>query len=212
MRNVFYIGGKTSSQIPIPVMQKITNQYFINNKENKMKKLLTILLLILMLSLVISCNCNTDCKSLKTQAQLEERNLELVHQMWTEWNNRNIEFFWEVLDSSKYVYYSPANNPNPDPRENIIEGMEKIWKDAPDVSLNVKELMASGDKVISIMTFSFTHSQEYNGIPATGNKIEVSTINIVRIEDGKIIEERESVDTLGFLKQLGYKIQPPKQN
>ena len=90
------------------------------------------------------------------------------------------------------------------------EGMEKFWENAPDATLNVEELMATGDKVISIMTFSFTHSQEYNGIPATGNKIEVSTINIVRIEDGKIIEERESVDSLGWMKQLGYTIQPPK--
>ena len=175
-----------------------------------MKKLLTILPLILMLSLVVSCNCNTDCKSLKTQAQLEERNLELVHQMWAEWNNRNIEFFLEVLDSANYVYYSPSNNPEPVSSDKIIKGMEKIWKNAPDVILNVVELMATGDKVISILTFSFTHSQEYNGIPATGKTIESSTINIVSIKDGKIIEERESVDSLGFLKQLGYTIQPPK--
>ncbi len=177
-----------------------------------MKKLLTIIPLIIILSFIIGCNCNTDCKSLKAQAELEVKNLELVRQMWTEWNNKNIEFFMEVSDSANYVYYSPINNPNPVSGENIIEGMEKFWKDAPDVTLNVEELMATGDKVISMMTFSFTHSQEYNGIPATGNKIEVSTINVIRIKDGKIIEERESVDTLGFMKQLGYKVQPPKQN
>ena len=175
-----------------------------------MRKLLTILPLILILSFMVGCNCNTDCKSMKAQAQLEERNIELVRQIWTEWNNRNIEFFLEILDSTKYVYYSPINSPEAVPSEEIIDGMKNMWKNAPDVTLNVEELIATGDKVISVLTFSFTHSQEYNGIPATGKTIESSSINIVRIKDGKIIEERESIDSLGFLKQLGYTIQPPK--
>jgi len=167
----------------------------------------------MILFIISGCQNNkamAELENFKAKAEMESQNLELVRQMWTEWNHRNIEFFIEVLDSAKYIYYSPVNNPKPQPSAKVIEGMEKIWKDAPDIAINVEELMASGDKVISIMTFSFTHLQEYNGIPATGNKIEVSTINIVRIEDGKIIEERESADALGWMKQLGYKFQPPE--
>ncbi len=149
-----------------------------------------------------------ELEDFKAKAEIESQNLELVRQTWTEWNNRNIEFFMEVYDSAEYVYYSPIDNPNPESREEVMEMMKKAWKEMPDITLNVKELMATGDKVISTMTFSGTHTQEFNGIPATGNKIEGSAINIVRIKDGKIIEEWENVDALGMMIQLGMELKP----
>ena len=171
-----------------------------------MKKPLIILPLILLLSFMVGCTCNTDCKSLKAQAELEEKNLELVRQMWTEWNNRNIEFFMEVHDSAEYVFISPINNPNPMSHKEFIEDQKKYWEVMPDVTINVEELMATGDKVITTFIWKGTHSKEYFGIPATGNKIETSSINIVRIKDGKIIEERENFDELSEFKQLGMEL------
>ena len=128
--------------------------------------------------------------------------------MWTEWNNRNIEFFLEVLDSAEYVYIEPIDNPNPMFRKELIELMKKIWKEMPDGTLNVEELMATGDKVITTYIYKGTHSQEYFGISATGNKIKSSGINIVRIKDGKIIEELENFDDLSYYEQLGLELKP----
>ncbi len=46
------------------------------------------------------------------------------------------------------------------------------------------------------------------GIPATGNKIEGSNIILMRIENGKIVEEREEADMLGLMMQLGMELKP----
>jgi len=53
-----------------------------------------------------------------------------------------------------------------------------------------------------------THQGEFQGIPATGNKVEISGIIISRIENGKIVEEREDWDLLGFMQQLGLELKP----
>jgi predicted ester cyclase len=49
---------------------------------------------------------------------------------------------------------------------------------------------------------------EFMGIPATGNKYEISGIWISRIENGKIVEQREELDMLGLYQQLGMELKP----
>jgi predicted ester cyclase len=46
------------------------------------------------------------------------------------------------------------------------------------------------------------------GVPATGNKYETSGILISRIENGKVAEQREDFDMLGFMQQLGMELKP----
>ena len=41
------------------------------------------------------------------------------------------------------------------------------------------------------------------GIPATGNKVVATGIVISRIAEGKIAEEWEEFDGVGFMQQLG---------
>ena len=91
-------------------------------------------------------------------------------------------------------------------RKEFIEDQKIIWEEMPDVTINIEELMATGDKVITTFIYKGTHSKEYSGIPATGNKIEKRSINLVRIRDGKIIEELENFDDLSYYKQLGMEL------
>ncbi len=53
-----------------------------------------------------------------------------------------------------------------------------------------------------------THQGEFQGIPATGNEIEVSTILIWSFKNGKIVEEREEANWLGMMQQLGMELKP----
>ena len=53
-----------------------------------------------------------------------------------------------------------------------------------------------------------THEANYFGIPATGNKIEFASVITCRIEDGKIVEEKELTGTLSLMQQLGMELKP----
>ena len=46
------------------------------------------------------------------------------------------------------------------------------------------------------------------GIPSTGNRIEVTSSGIFRLEDGKIAESWDHFDALGMVRQLGATVRP----
>ena len=164
--------------------------------------------LLVILLFIFGCQ-NAEYKDLKAKADIEAQNIDLVTQAWSEWNNHNMEFFSDFYDQTNYKYYEPINNPNPKTFEGVKESMENAWKNFPDITLKIEQIMAVDDKVISMILFSGTHSENIDGFPpATGEKIEISVINVLRFQDGKAVEEWENIDIMGFYKQLGMELKP----
>ncbi|MDQ6819803.1 MAG: ester cyclase [Actinomycetota bacterium] len=73
----------------------------------------------------------------------------------------------------------------------------------PDAHIEPAHMVADADDVAIAYTLTGTHQGDFNGIAATGMKIEVRGVQIGRFEDGKIVERWGSSDELGILKQLG---------
>ena len=175
-----------------------------------MKNLCMILPLALILCFMVGCQEKEALKELeamKAQAEVEEQNKALIRKSFEEWNKGNSEFFMEATIPD-YVLYSPSGNPNPMSREEAVETVKVLWKGFPDISFNIEELIAVGDKIIVRYVVRGTHEGEFMGIPATGNKIEVSGIIISRIEDGKFVEEWDEMDSMGMMMQLGMELKP----
>jgi predicted ester cyclase len=64
-------------------------------------------------------------------------------------------------------------------------------------------MFAQGDKVTKYWEFKGTHSGNFMGIPATGKTVDIEGCTIARMVNGKIVEERDFMDNMSFLKQLG---------
>jgi predicted ester cyclase len=71
-----------------------------------------------------------------------------------------------------------------------------------DIDVSVDELVADGDRVAVATTTSGVHSGELFGVTGTGRRIAVTGIDLVRVEDGLIVEHRGLTDTVGLLRQL----------
>ena len=80
----------------------------------------------------------------------------------------------------------------------------------PDIHITLEDMIAEGDKVVSRITARGTNQGEFMGRAPTGNQISVIEIHIVRIANGKIVEQWGAVDRLGLLTQLGF-VSPPGQ-
>jgi predicted ester cyclase len=52
-------------------------------------------------------------------------------------------------------------------------------------------------------TATDTHQGEFQGIAATGNRVEVTGIDIVRVADGQLTEGWVELDGLSWMQQLG---------
>jgi len=74
----------------------------------------------------------------------------------------------------------------------------------PDLQVTIDDIMADGDKVASRARFMGTHKGEFQGIPATGKRIEVEVIDIIRFgADGKAVEHWGLTDNMLMMQQLG---------
>jgi steroid delta-isomerase-like uncharacterized protein len=73
----------------------------------------------------------------------------------------------------------------------------------PDSHVTIEDMIAEGDQVVTKKTFNGTHTGELNGIPATGNRVSIQYVDIMRVRDGQIVEHWLSMDQLSFMQQLG---------
>ena len=83
-----------------------------------------------------------------------------------------------------------------------IENFRVIFARMPDVRATVEDRIIQGDKVVARMTFSATHTQPLQGVAPTGRRFTLRTIDIWRVENGKLAEHWDIVDYAGLQKQL----------
>lgn len=88
------------------------------------------------------------------------------------------------IDSAR-AYYS-----------NYLTGFSKI-------NFTIKDVFGQGDKIVKYWNFKGIHSGDFFGIPATGKEVNVDGVTLVRMDKGKIAEERDILDNLEFMQQLG---------
>lgn len=81
----------------------------------------------------------------------------------------------------------------------------------PDGRMSIEDDLAEGDLVAGRGTFSGTHQGDFMGIPATGKAINIPIINVLRLADGKIVENWSALDMMGMMQQLGV-IPSPESN
>jgi steroid delta-isomerase-like uncharacterized protein len=78
-----------------------------------------------------------------------------------------------------------------------------VRKGMPDTKVDVHQLVAEGDTVVAFWTLNGTHTDTLLGIPALGNRIALDALEWVRLRDGKLVEIRLTMDTIGLMRQLG---------
>lgn len=143
----------------------------------------------------------------RAQAVLEEQNKEVVRKCLKAIDEGNLEGAMELF-APNFLWYSPSNSLAPKSKEESHEFLVMLLKAFPRWTHKIEEIMAVDDKVITRTVDITTQTGEFQGIPATGNKVEFGVIAIWRLGDGKIVEIREEGDMLGLTQQLGMELKP----
>jgi steroid delta-isomerase-like uncharacterized protein len=175
-----------------------------------MKKLFCIVPLVLLFCFTIACQdkaAMAELEKYKAQATIEKQNEALVRTVFDGLNKHNMAVYQEMF-APEYGGHLPANNPKGLTREEEAGFIKSAWASFPDLHWDIEEMVSSGDRVIVRYIERGTHKGEYQGLLATGNRIEASGIWMARIKDGKIVEVREDFDALGWMQQLGMELKP----
>lgn len=115
-------------------------------------------------------------------------------------NKGNLDAFDELCAPNFVKHAIP---PSPDYG---IEGSKQsvlmLRKAFPDIKYTVEDMIEDGDKLVARWSAKGTHRGEFMGIPPTGKKVAFSGIEIIRVKDGKAVEEWEELDRAGLMQQL----------
>jgi len=111
----------------------------------------------------------------------------------------------DVVDSFFAPEFVSHNNPPGFPSG--VDGVKLFFSTFrtafPDITVEIDELVADGDRVAVATTFTGTHEGELMGVAATGRRVSVTGIDIVRVAGGRIVEHRGLTDIVGLMRQLG---------
>ena len=99
--------------------------------------------------------------------------------------------------------FSFAGSPDPMDLESYKEFLVARRAAFPDRRFVVEDMIADGDKVSARFTMRGTHKGEFRGIAPTGKEVTMTGIDIIRLTEGKMVEDRVEVDQLGMMRQLG---------
>jgi len=133
---------------------------------------------------------------------MPEDNKTIVRRIYSEIINRGNLALADTLVAPSYVYHGPGGLEMRGP-----EGFKQVvtmYRSAfPDLNLTIEDIVEAGDKVVTRWTGRGTHKGNLGSLAATGRTTTVTGILISRLSNGKLVEDHESFDEVGMLRQLG---------
>src|SRR5210317_2394273 len=126
--------------------------------------------------------------STETAKELENQNI--VKRLLDEtWNKRNFSIIDEVYASDIHYHGTSAELHSINELKKLANAFSSAFHETK-VTLDL--VFAKDDLVTQKFLFEGVHNGEFEGIPATGKRVNMSGIAISRLENKKIVEEWES--------------------
>jgi predicted ester cyclase len=134
-----------------------------------------------------------------TAAENEAKTRDLYERVW---NQRDLDLIesWVTPDFIGHwsAYPEPVRGV-----EGFRRGAEELLAAFPDLHVTVEETVAAGDKVVSRIRMSGTHTGPMLGFQPTHQRVEVTYLAMERYADGLCVEEWVRSDDLGLSRQIG---------
>ena len=116
-------------------------------------------------------------------------------------NTGNVDLLTEFI-SPDYVEIH-NNTRHPIGLEGAKEHILGVRETYPDLHLTVEQQIAEGQWVVTRVTARGTHEGVWLGMRPTGEKVEMTAVNIDRVVDGRIVEHGGAANLLEPFLEIG---------
>ncbi len=125
-----------------------------------------------------------------------------LRRLYDRLNAGDVDGFAELLADD---FVEHEETPGLAPTKDGVKAFFRMYIAAfPDLRMDVEDIVASGTKVVARVTATGTNRGEFMGMPATGKRINVQLIDIMRFgDDGLVHEHWGVIDALAMMQQLG---------
>jgi len=132
----------------------------------------------------------------------EQDNAQHARQAMAAINSRNLDAYVQLLDESFVMETELAPAPLQG-RDAVRQMLQSYFIGIPDLHIEIEQLITSGDYVIVRSHLTGTHKGTFAGVPATNNKIDVRSCNVVEIRNGKAVRSTLYSQSAKLFQQLG---------
>lgn len=133
---------------------------------------------------------------------------EAVFRRWIEAYNDRDKRAEADARAPGYLAHAPGV-PEPLDSDAWVEFIFDVFARAfPDLRLTVEEIGVGDHSVAARIAFRGTHRGEFQGLPPTNREVTFTSVEINRMENGKVAEHWFEFDQGKLLEQLGMKVIP----
>lgn len=176
----------------------------LKGKKNLNKTMKQLSKLILLFSIICSfcfhsCTSNTKTETTKTDSVVA--NIKMYTHTWDEIINQGkLDMFNDSNFTKDVVMHA-----NPD-----IVGVDSArayyanyLRGFSNIKFTITDVFGQGNKLVKHWNFKGKHTGTFFRMQATGKDVNIDGVTLVRMQNGKIAEERDFLDNLDLMTQLG---------
>jgi len=154
--------------------------------------------MILVILLVMLMGCRSS------EITLQEKNKKVIRQLVTAVNTRNYDLLDEIVAPDFVRHCQATPDVHVKSRNEMKQFLRQDLTVFPDSRISLEVIIAEGNMVAGYFTFSATQKGAIGPFPASGKKVALKYLSIMRLEAGKIAEMWIEWDNLAVLSQLGH--------
>ncbi|HEY4051503.1 MAG TPA: ester cyclase [Acidobacteriaceae bacterium] len=114
---------------------------------------------------------------------------------------------FEELFSNNFIDHTPQPNTTPD-KAGVRKLYTYIRAAFPDFHAEIHWQLADGDRVTTYKTYYGTHEGSFLGVAPTYRQINFETVDVMRVQNGKITDHWGVGNLLSLMRQIGGWIPP----
>jgi steroid delta-isomerase-like uncharacterized protein len=112
--------------------------------------------------------------------------------------DHDLETFAELLDD-EYINHNRYAQPGKEGSVGIFAAFLDAFE---DFRVEVDDVIEAGETVVGRYTYRGRHTGTFMGIPPSDAQIEMHSIDIWRVRDGRLHEHWDELNTLEFFQQI----------
>ena len=133
-----------------------------------------------------------------------ESNKEVVRRLIAAINARDFDLLDELVAPDVVRHSQATAGVEVRSLEQFKEFLRQDLSTFPDAQQEIHTIIAEGDEVALYLTLTGTQDGPAGPFPASGKRVEVKFIGIMRLENAKVTEIWVEWDNLSILTQLGH--------
>jgi steroid delta-isomerase-like uncharacterized protein len=106
----------------------------------------------------------------------------------------------EIIAAGCVDHEMPGGGRGPDALKQVTAMFRSAF---PDFKMTMDDAIVDGNQIAVRFTATGTHQGEFAGVPATGKSITMNGIDILRFENGMVVEHWGYSDQMGLMQQIG---------